>query len=100
MLRQFISVSLLFVVPFLSGCVSRTQTGANVVNVTDTDFSKIKTYKRGEACLKNILGFFYWDDYLLTSAVKTGGIKRVRFVESEVRSWIVFTKMCTIVYGE
>jgi hypothetical protein len=83
-----------------AGCVVRTQTSSNVVNISETDFGKINSFKKGTACLNNVLGFINWGDYLVTSAVAAGKLRRVRFVESEFRSYFVFTKNCTIVYGE
>jgi hypothetical protein len=89
--------------PFINNCSTSltTNSAQNVISLENTDFKKIKNYKRGEACKSSFLGFT-WGSNLVTDAAASARISKARFVESEFRTvfFVLYIKNCTILYGE
>lgn len=98
--RKLIMVFLLALGFISTSCVTRHQSAGNSVNITEVDMMKVDKMKKGEACRNNILFLFWWGDDLITNAAKNGKIRKVAFLEGEVRTYFVFNQFCTIAYGE
>lgn len=84
-----------------TGCYSGF--GANGMNTSDlqaVDFTKVSQMKRGESCATTLLSLFTEGSALITDAAKVGGIKKVQLVEYKASSNPLFSKQCTIVFGE
>ena len=81
-----------------TGCVTRNQSVTNVTSVDDLDVGKLSALKKGESC-ESYLFFISWGNTLVTAAARNGKIHKVKFVENEDRSYVVYSEDCTIVYG-
>lgn len=93
-------VSVCFLVA-LSGCSLKATRYSQTIDASKTDFSKIASMKKGTACAQTVLIPISKDDSL-ASAIKDGGITKVKHVEKEYfgNPAAGFGKNCTIVYGE
>jgi hypothetical protein len=83
----------------LSGCQTRDPTG-NVVDITNTDFSKSSEWKTGQAC-----GYYFgpigpFVDNTIVNAAANGKISKIKSVHHKFGTMIVFSWNCTMVYGE
>jgi len=58
--------------------------------------------KRGEACIKNILGLFSFGDASIEEAKRNGNITNVATVDRKLFGWnyyLSYAKVCTVVEG-
>ena len=55
--------------------------------------------KTGRACATNILGIVSKGDMSIEAAKKNGNITQVATVDTDVKSWIVYAEVCTVVTG-
>ena len=55
--------------------------------------------KVGRACGKNYLGLFITGDMSVEAAKKDGKITQVASVDKEIKSYAVYSEVCTVVRG-
>ncbi|MDL2275100.1 TRL-like family protein [Desulfosarcina sp. OttesenSCG-928-G10] len=56
--------------------------------------------KVGRTCGRNILGIFADGDMSVEAAKKAGGITKVATVDTDIKHYVVYSEVCTIVTGE
>lgn len=55
--------------------------------------------REGRACAENFFGIFLKGDMSIEAAKRNGGITKVASVNKEIRSYIVYAEVCTVVTG-
>ncbi len=55
--------------------------------------------KVGRACAKNILGLYISGDMSIEAAKKNGRITKVASVDKDIKSYAVYSEVCTVVKG-
>jgi hypothetical protein len=95
---MFKHVIFLFLMAVTHGCVSMPPI-MNTTDLSGVDFSKVKTFKRGESCTTFLLGFLPIGSTRITGAVRDGNISNLKIVEYEARNYLVINQFCLIAYG-
>ena len=84
----------------LVGCVNTPY--VNQVDLSKTDFSKIKELKHGDSC--NTVAFFFLPletEQSILKAATEANISKVTYVETSATDlWPLFWQQCVEVYGE
>jgi len=95
-------IGILFALVTLSfaGCTAISTPVLNQVNLSESDFSKVDSMKRGEDCSSYVLFFGPFGSQSLRTAVRNGKISHVKAVDEEVSTYVVYSKSCIIAYGE
>ena len=97
-------MSVVFVCFILVGCASYLPHGAlytevkapvSVATNGDLSYSKV-----GEATANSVFGLVATGDASLETAMRNGGIKKVKYVEYSVKNILGFGECKTIVYGD
>ena len=73
-----------------------TQTSEKV-EISNLDFGKGK--KEGRACGRNLLYILAEGDISIETAKKNGGISTITSVNKEIKNYVLFSEVCTIVRG-
>ena len=55
--------------------------------------------KTGRACATNILGLYISGDMSLEAAKKNGKITKVASIDKDIKSYAVYSEVCTVVTG-
>lgn len=75
--------------------------GALIMNAKDSQVvTEAKSSKTGRVCGTNILGVYASGDISVEAAKKAGKITKVATVDREIKNYVVFAEVCTIVTGE
>ncbi|NIQ98129.1 MAG: hypothetical protein GWO11_04605 [Desulfuromonadales bacterium] len=82
-----------------SGCAFKATPVVNNVDVSSVDFSKVDSFKEGKACATFLLGFKVDGDASVVSAVKNGGLRKVKAIDQEVKDFLLVRQLCVTVYG-
>lgn len=83
----------------LTGCVTSTPV-VNAVNVTEIDYSEAKNFKKGVACETYVLGFGPMGISAVHQAARNGDIKSISDMQISMSNYILFSRICTTVYGK
>ncbi len=85
----------------LTGCMSKQSPLLNVVDLTQTDFSDVASFKKGESCQTLLFGALpIGGSSSAISAIEKGGIQFVKAIDYRLKSWVVVQQNCVTVYGE
>jgi len=94
----------LFLTFCLGGCASYLPFGSFYVGAKGgigTSTGEVSYTKVGTAEVTSIMGVVAWGDGSITTAVKNGGIKKIKYVDYEVENILgVIGKYKTVVYGD
>ncbi len=89
----------------LCGCgIYVTNNYNNTIDITHTDFSKIKDFKKASTCSFLVLGFIPWPwadktPDTLFEAIEQSGIKQVVFMDKTFDYHITHARSCVNAYG-
>jgi hypothetical protein len=85
----------------LTGCMSKQSPLLNIVDMTQTDFSNVASFKKGESCQTLLFGALpIGGSSSAISAIEKGDIQFVKAIDYRLKSWIIVTQNCVTVYGE
>ncbi|NCB49226.1 MAG: hypothetical protein EOM53_00900 [Alphaproteobacteria bacterium] len=87
----------------LSGCaVPESSVGYSIIKETNEPITatSLRATKTGRACARNLLGIISDGDMSIKAAMKNGGINQVSSVDKEVRYYLIFSRVCTVVRGQ
>ena len=85
----------------LSGCTVKYSPLINSVELSQTDFSNVKSFKKGEGCRTLLFGALpVGGSSSVIRAIERGNIAHVKAVDYRVKNYFIFTQNCVTVYGE
>jgi hypothetical protein len=85
----------------LSGCTVKYSPLINSVDLTQTDFSNAKNFKKGEGCRTLLFGALpIGGSSSVVRAIINGNISHVKAVDYRVKNFFIITQSCVTVYGE
>lgn len=91
-------------VVFLLGACATPSTEVGIALFSDTVQPLMVTNnaganKVGRACGKNYLGLFIQGDMSVEAAKKDGKITQVASIDKEIKSYAIYSEVCTVVRG-
>lgn len=95
-------LSTIAILGITSCAIVPSETGMTLVGEMKTPItatSNISANKTGKSCSKNILGLVGIGDSSIEKAKKNGRITRVSSVDKEIKAYLVYAEVCTIVKG-
>lgn len=100
-MKHFMYAAFLAAVVLTSGCIYRQTPASNLNYLPTVDFSRIDEMKKGIACETDLFGFLSLEgSQSVVDAAKQGGLSKVLLVDRDTTWYILWTKTCTVVYGE
>lgn len=79
------------------GCTFFNHNVSNKINATDVNFT---TLKKGTDCKYFALGIFPLTNNDIDAAAKKANITKLKYVENSFSYYLLFSKLCVVVYGE
>ncbi len=83
----------------LPGCINMQITPA-VVSTNAKDIVVEQQYKAGKSCAQVYLGLGPFGDMTVQSAARKAGVSKIVMVDYQIKSYIVYANLCTVVRGE
>ena len=86
----------------LTACSPQSFLGPSLIMVTNEPLAVADATPRriGKACGLNILNLIAFGDISTETARRKAGISKISEVDREIRHFIVFSQVCTVVTGE
>ncbi len=79
-----------------------THAGSALIEMTNQPVSATNAIgnKTGKACAKNYFGIYLAGDMSIEAAKRNGRITQVASVNTEIKSYAVYSEVCTVVTGK
>ncbi len=93
---------MVFACGILAACATpSTEVGTALFAMTQQPMlvSETTGTKTGRACATNILGLYISGDMSVEAAKKNGKIQKVASVDKDIKSYAVYSEVCTVVTG-
>ncbi len=86
----------------LGACVMvPTHAGSALIEITEQPVlvTNAAGTRTGKACATNILGIYLSGDMTIEAAKRNGRITQVASVDTQIKSYVVYAEVCTVVTG-